>query len=251
MFKTKQRKAENTAAAVPGIPRPPQTIINNQASEAAVILAKGFLALILAPALWWFLLYVVREMGSRNPVRDVGYTFFGFLALLAIAYAIHLSGTHFFRLWTNYNLAALEIKAEMARHHALTAAQPRPGESRLTEEDRKFCALLRIVMEEGYRHLEAVGQYAKSDVKPWSRTPNQKRVIPGFKGEVSFAMAGSVRGWLGNEGVINSRDEINTKRFPTFAHFEALLEERYYTPIKVQKALSPTLHQEVSFIENT
>lgn len=253
MFKTKQRQAENAVAIPAAIP---QTVINHAPSEVGRIVAKGLMGLGLSYAGWQFLLYLTEEgLGYRQPVRVLAWGLFGLLGLIVIVGCVYFGGTHFFALWTDYNLRLAEIHAETARSLALTAAQPRPGESRLTAEDSKFCALLRVVMDEAYRHVyrekDKVLQYTKGETKPWSRTPNQGRRIPGIEGEVSFAMAGNVRGWLTKEGVIR-KDEINLERYPKFANFEALLEARFYTPVQVNgRGLSPALlRTEVSFTEN-
>lgn len=250
----KRTQAENAAAIPAAIPQT-QTVINHAPSEAGKVLARGLTGLIVFFTGWQFAVYLVGEMGYRQPVRVLGWGLFGLAGLAALVAMVHFGGTHFFLLYANYQLRAKEIDAETARSFALTAAQPRPGESRLTAEDSKFCALLRIVMDEAYRHVyrekDKVLQYTKGETKPWSRTPNQGRQIPGIEGEVSFDMAGNVRRWLTQEGVIR-KDEINLERFPTFAHFEKILEARFYTPVQVNgRPLSPALlRSEVSFTEN-
>lgn len=257
MWRTKQAKAQNATAIPMGIPRPPvqpQTVHNHAPSEAGKTFSKLVAGLIVFFVGWQFLVYLVQEMGYRKPVATLGWALFGLVGLTVITYALN----HILLVIKDTLVQITEIKEsariETARLSTIQAAQPRLGESRLTDEDSKFCALLRIVMDEAYRHIyrdpQEVQQYTKGEVKPWSRTPNQGRVIPGVKGEVSFAMAGNVRGWLGKEGVINGRDEINLERYPTFKHFERLLEQRYYTPVQVVSS-SPALRQEVNFIENT
>lgn len=246
----KRRQLKNQAAAI-DMPRPVSspTIHNHAPSEAGKILAQWFVYLILGVIGWFLLLYLLREMGAKNPVEALGWFVFGSAGLLVVSIAVDKVVTKHAKMKREFLLQLEEIRADRDRSLALTASQPLPNESRLTEEDSKFAALLRIVMAEAYKHLDEVGQYTKADVKPWSRTPNQGRQIPGFKDTVTFDMAGKVRAWLTQEGVIR-RDEINQERYPTFAHFESLLEERYYTPIRVNKALSPILRNEVNFIDN-
>lgn len=258
MFKTKRAKAENVAAAVPGVPRPqPQTVIHQAPSEVGKIFAWAVVIVVSVPLAWYFVVYLVEEMGYRQPERTAAFTLAGLGGLLLVSRLL----TPFFSAGRDLIIQIAEIresaKVEIARLSVQAAAQPRPGESRLTEEDSLFCALLRVVMDEAYRHIyrdkDKVQQYTKSDTKPWSREPNNGRTIPGV-GEVSFKMAGKVREWLTQEGVIR-KDEVNLERFPTFAHFEQLLEEKYYTPVQVNntlKALSPTLsRQGFSFIDNS
>jgi hypothetical protein len=251
MFKNRKRQMDNTAAASINLPRPASspTIHNHAPSEAGKIFAWALVVFIGLVVAWFFILYLISEMGYRNPVRVMGWVLVGVSSLILVTVAVDRTITKMYGMKREYDLRLEEIRADRDRSLALTAAQPRPGESRLTGEDSKFAALLSIVMSEAYRHLDEAGQYAKSDVKPWSRTPNQGRQIPGFKDVVTFKMAGDVRQWLTQEGVIK-RDEVNLERYPSFAHFEKLLEAEFYTPIQVNKALSPALRQEVSFIDN-
>lgn len=251
MFKRKQ-KMENGAAL--SLPRPVSspTIHNHAPSEAGRIFAWAIVYFVGGIIGWFFLLYLVEEMGYRNPVRVIAYWLFGSVGLIVLSIAVYNGVTRILIKYWDYQLQVEEIRAETARSLSLMAAQPRPGESRLTDEDSKFAALLRIVMDEAYRHIyrnpNEVNQYTKGDTKPWSRTPNHKRQIPGFSEGVSFEMAGKVREWLTKEGVIR-RDEVNLERYPTFKHFESLLEEKFYIPIQVNSTLSPIVLQGGGIIE--
>lgn len=258
MFKPKRVEAKNAAAIPAGIPRSqPQTVIHNAPSDAAKIFAWAVVILVSVPIAWYFLVYLFEAMEYRKPEREAAFSLVGLAVLLILTRFFGDVAERLYRARAEYNLAALEIttaaRVEEARLLTLHASQPRPGESRLTEEDSLFCALLRVVMGEAYQHIYRepgqVQQYTKSDVKPWSRESNNGREIPGI-GEVSFKMAGKVRDWLTKKGVIR-KDEVNLERYRTMAHFEKLLEDRFYTPIQVNgKPLSPTLRTEVSFIEN-
>jgi hypothetical protein len=252
MFKPKRAKAENVAAGVAGIPRPvqPQTIHNHAPSEVGRIFAWATVYGVGGVIGWQFLLYLVAEMGYKKPVATLGWILFGLASLLAVSFVAN----HFILIIRDAVIQVTEIReaarVEEARYKSLAAAQPLPGESRLTEEDSRFAALLRVVMQEAYAHLHEVGQYAHNEAKPWARRANSGRTIPGFKEPVTEAMASRVSTWLLDKAVIDKKGNINDRGYPSFAHFVTLLEEEFYTPIQVQKALSPLLRREVSFTEN-
>jgi hypothetical protein len=255
MFKKRQRQMDNTAAASVNLPRPVSspTIHNHAPSEAARIFAWAVVYLIGALIGWFFLLYLLREMGARNPVEAIGWFLFGSAGLLIVSIAVDKVATKHAALKREFLLQLEEIRADRDRSLALTASQPLPNESRLTEEDSKFAALLRTVMAEAYKHLDEKGQYGAKEAKPWVRRANAGKMIPGFDKPVTELMAGQVGHWLKSKGVIDVNGIINIdekRGYPTLAHFVALLESEFYVPIQVNKALSPALRQEVSFIEN-
>lgn len=255
-FESSRKQVKNVAVgSIPEVGG--NTNIHNHGTAWPGIIFSGFVCgLIVLPVGWGVGVFLLDRAGFKNPEQALASGILilgiGLPALYWGSYLLERIPQMFIREVGDIKLRLAEIEAETARAFSLTAAQPRPGESRLTDEDKRLCALLRVVMDEAYRHVyrdkDKVQQYTKSDVKPWSREPNFKRVIPGIEGEVSFNMAGNVRQWLTREGVIR-KDAINLERYQTFARFEALLEERFYTPIEV-KPLSPiVLRNEVSFTD--
>lgn len=246
MFKTKQAKAQNAAAIPMGIPRPPvqpQTVHNHAPSEAGKTFSKLVAGLVVFFVGWQFLVNLAGEMGYRKPVATLGWVLVWVAGLLFFTYIIN----HILLVIKDTIIQVTEIKeaarVETARLSTIQAAQPRPGESRLTREDSKFAALLRIVMSEAYQHLNDVGQYTHNEAKPWSRRANTGKNIPGFEEPATEVMASKVSTWLLEKGVIDKNGKIDDSDggYPSMAHFLALLEGEYYTPILVQKALPPTV----------
>jgi hypothetical protein len=252
MFGRKRKQLENQAAVI-DLPRPSSTIHNHAPSEAGKILAQWFVYLVLAVIGWFFLLYLVEEMGYRNPVRVMAYFLFGSAGLIILSIAFYNAVTRTLGRYWDFQLQLEEIKADRDRSLALTASQPLPNESRLTKEDAKFAALLRIAMAEAYKHLDEVGQYGPKEAKPWSRRACKGVMVPGFSDPVTEDMASRVSTWLISKGVIDKNGTINDDRergYPTLAHFVALLESEFYVSIQVNN-LSPSLRREVNFIENS
>lgn len=251
MFKPKQAKAKNAAAIPVGIPRPqPQTVIHNAPSDAAKIFAWAVVILVSVPIAWYFIVYLVEQMGDKKPERTAAFTLAGLACLLILSRL----ATPFLSAIRDLIVQIVEIKedakVEIARQGTMKAALPLPGESRLTREDSKFAALLRVVMEEAYRHLYEDGdeaqQYGYNEAKPWSRRANAGRIIPGFEQEpVTEQMASQVSTWLLDKGVIDKKGNVNVDRgYPSLAHFIILLEREYYTPIQVQSTLSPIIQRD-------
>lgn len=257
MFKKRNIKQQNTAILDTPRPVASPTIHNHAPSEAGKIFAWAIVYLIGGVIGWYFLLHLIESLGYKNPVRVMAYFLFGSAGLIILSIAFYNAVTRILKEYFAYQLQVEEIRAETARSLSLMAAQPRPGESRLTEEDSKFAALLRVVMDEAYRHIyrnpNEISQYSRNEAKPWTRRANTGRVISGFSEPVTEAMASRVAPWLSEKGVIDKSGavDISDRGYPSFAHFEALLEREYYTPIQVQKALSPILRQDVGFIENS
>lgn len=241
MFKKKQ--VQNTAAIPTGIPRPApaQTVHNHAPSEAGRILAQWFVYLVLAVIGWFFIRYLVSQMGYRNPDEALGWFLFGGIALLIVTWAIDRTFIKYRKMSLDYQVVIEEIRAEAARSKALTAGSPAPTNGRLTGEQKRLYENLALVMQKAYQDLvdsQGVGYQGGGDKRPWS-----KRAVlamePPRHGKMPESQATKIREWLVEHKVIvgdPQNDQINTEAYPAFEDFLALLHEKFNMPVVVHKA---------------
>lgn len=246
MWKKKRVKPENTAAAVPGIPRPQPQMVHNHGPNWTGLAVVGFICLIiLLYIIWHFLLYVVEETtGARNPVKAVGEGGAWLIGALIAAWVI----SKIIKIVIDWDLERNRIKAhadiESTRNIALTAGAPTPVSSRLTGEQKRLCENLALVMRKAYQDLadsQEVGYQGGSDMRPWSKRAVLAMDPPRY-GKMPDSKATDIRRWLAERGVIvgdPQNDQVNTALYPTFADFQALLHGEFELPVvmRTRKAL--------------
>jgi hypothetical protein len=239
---------DNTAAASINLPRPVSspTIHNHAPSEAGRIFAWAVVYLIAALIGWFFLLYLLREMGARNPVESIGWFLFGAAGLLIVSIAVDKVATKHAALKREFLLQLEEIRLEQSRNLALTAGAPALPSKRLTAEQIRLFENLALVMQKAYQDLadsKGAGYQGGSDKRPWSKR-SVLAMEPPRHGKMPDSKATEIREWLAaNEVIIgpSQSDQINTELYPTWADFRALLEEKFNMPVKVYKGpSSPT-----------
>jgi hypothetical protein len=240
----KKERVENVAAAA-NLPKPPQhqTVINHAPSEVGKIFAKWIVCVLSAIILWYFLLYLVEEMGYRDPVRVMGWVLVGTAGLIILTAAIYFGGTRLLLIIRDTVIQVVEINAnarvESARHNALTAGAPALPAKRLTAEQMRFFENLALVMQQAYQDLadsKGVGYQGGSDKRPWSKRSVLAMDPPRY-GKMPDSKAADIRTWLAEHGVIignPQNDQINTELYPTFADFQTLLKEEFDMSIVVR-----------------
>jgi hypothetical protein len=248
MFRKRQRQMDNTAAASINLPRPVSspTIHNHAPSEAARIFAWALVVFIGLVVAWFFVLYLISEMGYRNPVRVMGWVLAGVSSLLFATIVIDRTITKFYKMNREYAVQLEELRLEQSRHLALTTGAPALPSKRLTAEQIRLFENLALVMQRAYQDLadsKGAGYQGGSDKRPWSKR-SVLAMEPPRHGKMPDSKATEIREWLAaNEVIIgpSQSDQINTELYPTWADFRALLEEKFNMPVKVYKGpSSPT-----------
>lgn len=205
---------------------------------AGVVLAVAAAAPLLAATCWMMLVYLIDAAGYRNPEAQAAKLLLlaavGLPLLAAGGWLVHhaiVSGIlDILDRVAETRIRLAEIEAETIKHRSLTSVAPTPHANRLSDSERAFVSLLKMVMLEAYDHAAKNGEFTGKDARPWSRR-GALDIAKRLGIEVSEAQAGQVRGWLTERGVIR-KDQLADK-YPTMASFEVLINQEFLTPVIV------------------
>jgi hypothetical protein len=209
-----------------------------------VLVAFGCFVL-LGPALWFALVYLFGQLGSRTPEQDAaGLVIYGGLAAAFLLFVSWRVGP-FFDSWLSYKT---EVQREITRREEikLLATQTALDPGRMNEANFQFARVILAVMMIAYDWLaDHNGGPFRGQWRPWSMR-SAKETANGIGVKLTDAQANGVSLWLHDKGVISSPagGQI-TITYPDLSNVRLLLDREYGKPIQV---VAPALRDNRGYV---
>lgn len=246
MFKNRKRQMGNAAAAAMPMQnaRPSERVVYTQPARpyASIIFALFACLVMLGPVIWFFGVFLLGQADYKEPERAMAE---GLLLIMVglpvLAYLTWLISGVLGKVLAHKE-AMRQMDLEAMRYTTLAVGAPTQAAGRLTGEQKRLYENLALVMEQAYRDWvdsDETGYQGGSDTRPWSKRSVLAMEPPRY-GRMPDSKATDIRKWLAQHEVIvgdPQNDQINIKKYPTLADFQALLNDKFNMPVVVQKAL--------------
>lgn len=245
----RRRRNQNTAVIdVPPAAAKAQTVTyDNRVPWVGIVVVLFGCFVLVFPLTWWAGVYIFEQAGlhEHEARRAMAQTVIGTSILIFVMAILSAIG----RLFLNnilahrermkqFDLDALEIRLEAARHWQLTAqAQPAATTGRMTEENTRWCWIITAVMFTAFERYATGGEFS-GNWRPWSRRSVQALKLRDGS-QPTEAEASRVQGWLTENGIVR-KNQINVDRYPDLAAVQALLNRLFDAPIQVTAGGSAT-----------
>lgn len=236
-----RRRNQNTAVIdVSPAAKAQNVTYDNRVPWVGIVVVLFGCFVLVFPLTWWAGVYIFQQAGlhEHEARRAMAQTVIGTSILIFVIAILSAIG----RLFLNnilahrermkqFDLDALEIRLEAARHLQLTAqAQPAATTGRMTEENIRWCWIITAVMFTAYERYATDGDFT-GNWRPWSRRSVQALKLRDGS-QPTESEASRVQGWLTENGIVR-KNQINIGRYPDLAAVQALLNRLYDVPVQV------------------
>lgn len=238
------RNFRNAAAATIENPQPSKTMIINQnePGKAGSILALGAIALVFGFVLWHAALYVLDEMGFRNPVAALGWGVFYLVIILALVWlpakAMEKIVAMGLSAWKEARQAENETKIQLERIRLQLAQSTTIGTTRTLEGDSRKADIIQAILALAYDFIETYERnFTHNDAKPWTWSTAKGLEVNGQP--ITESEARQIKYWLQQMGFVNG-DQVALSKYPDMNAVNKQLRMTFELPIvyKPRPALS-------------
>lgn len=199
-------------------------IHNYSPSEAAPILAKGVVAVIVLFVGWHAGVFLFDQMGAIDPRRAFAQMLVWGIIIMAFIYVASRWLGGLIADFYNHRQTMADKATEQLRYRQMLQASM-VSDTRRLGDDQRLAALVLAIMEEAYHQLARDKQNKFTGLsRPWSRRA-AGRIILASLGEVEPVGAefgSKVRQFLQDQRII-VHDQIDLRRFPDIGSVQRAL----------------------------